>query len=193
METKRVRLTGRLQKQGRIRHPDFKKYSVKEVLSRLTDPKNPHPVDFNGTPVYMSKSKYRVFEKSHICAKCGLEAQYFILEKHGLWANKGNVFSISKDYRFHLMAIKEDGNVVEFTQDHILPKALGGINDLINYQTMCSNCNRSKGHKVEEADIGTMGKLLEELKGRSIPTNILPFQIKLQEVVNEYLIKKYRR
>ena len=189
MEMKRVRLTGRLRKQGRIRHPDFKEYSIEEVLSKLTDSKYTHPVYFKGTPVYMSKSKYKVFEKSHVCAKCGLEAQYFVLEKHGLWANKGNVFSMSKDYRFHLMAIKEDGSEVEFTQDHILPKALGGINGLINYQTMCSDCNLKKGHKIEEADVKVMSELLNKFKEDKTPNVSRVFKTKLQEVVDKYLIR----
>jgi len=186
METKRVRLTGRLQRQGRIKHPDFKKYGVREILDNLTEACSKDKINFDGTLVGLSKSKYRVFEKSHVCAKCGLEAQYFILEKHGMWMGKGNVYNISNEYRFHLMAVRGDGSEVEFTQDHILPKTLGGINNLINYQTMCMDCNSRKGHKVEERDLKVMSNILKELEIKHIPHEVrTPFHIKLIKIVNK--------
>ena len=32
--------------------------------------------------------------------------------------------------------------------DHIVPKSLGGINNPINYQTLCKPCNTNKGNTV---------------------------------------------
>lgn len=36
-------------------------------------------------------------------------------------------------------------NVTGFEVDHIMPRALGGIDGRRNYQLLCPDCNRAKG------------------------------------------------
>ena len=38
--------------------------------------------------------------------------------------------------------------------DHIIPKRLGGTDDISNLQAMCQHCNRSKGDELGVVDLG---------------------------------------
>lgn len=56
--------------------------------------------------------------------------------------------------------------------DHILPKRLGGTDDLSNLQALCQHCNRSKGDDLSVTDLGkslfqgyTSGNLDKMAKG----------------------------
>jgi len=48
--------------------------------------------------------------------------------------------------------IDENGDEILYTKDHIKPKSRGGKNNIINYQTMCYNCNLKKGDKFSIRD-----------------------------------------
>ena len=41
----------------------------------------------------------------------------------------------------------EDGVILEI--DHIIPVSKGGTSDLSNLRTLCKECNRGKGAKIE--------------------------------------------
>ena len=49
------------------------------------------------------------------------------------------------NYRCELCGIKADDKALEV--DHIVPKSLGGADDIINYQALCYSCNASKGNR----------------------------------------------
>ena len=49
------------------------------------------------------------------------------------------------NYRCELCGIKADNKALEV--DHIVPKSLGGADDLTSYQALCYSCNASKGNK----------------------------------------------
>ncbi len=76
-------------------------------------------------------------EKGCICRKCGLTGKYFALEKH------------IKSYLLHLYAVNDQNEEVLMTRDHIHPRSQGGINDLRNYDTMCTICNGIKSNHIE--------------------------------------------
>lgn len=50
--------------------------------------------------------------------------------------------------------------------DHILPKRLGGSDELYNLQAMCKHCNRSKGKQLSNQD------LVKSVAGAAITGNI---------------------
>ena len=79
--------------------------------------------------------RYRLFkDKGTICVTCGLQADYFKLER----------FPNDAGFHLNLYGIDHEGDEVLFTKDHIIPKAKGGPNTQANFQTMCSPCNATK-------------------------------------------------
>ena len=56
-------------------------------------------------------------------------------------------YSVFKRANFHceLCGIRADDKALEV--DHIVPKSLGGADDITNYQALCYSCNASKGNR----------------------------------------------
>ena len=54
------------------------------------------------------------------------------------------------NYRCELCGINAEDKALEV--DHIIPKSLGGKDDLTNYQSLCYTCNASKGNR-DDADL----------------------------------------
>ena len=80
-------------------------------------------------------ARYSLFKKKGtVCVTCGLEADYFKVER----------FPNDNGFHLNLYGIDHEGDEVLFTKDHIIPKAKGGKNNQENYQTMCSPCNFEK-------------------------------------------------
>ena len=93
---------------------------------------------FDGEEIKANSQRYQVFAtKGCTCCKCGLQAQYFALEKHD---NQDR-------YHLNLYGVNEKGKEILFTKDHIIPVSKGGKNALANYQTMCRICNEDKADK----------------------------------------------
>jgi len=100
--------------------------------------------EYCGVMVNMTSMRYRTFATKGLkCVQCGLEGSYFSLESHIY--KSGNRY-----YHFNLYAIDKVGDPVLMTKDHIIPKSLGGRNDLNNLQPMCVLCNQRKGHKIND-------------------------------------------
>ena len=113
----------------------IKVFSIKEGIAILSGKKkNKYSLD-------LTKDRYKCFlNKGYQCYMCKVKASYFALEK---------VSSSSYDgYAINLYAKKENGKDEYFTKDHLIPKSLGGKNDLSNYDTMCWTCNRKKGSSL---------------------------------------------
>jgi 5-methylcytosine-specific restriction endonuclease McrA len=92
----------------------------------------------------MESIRYKVFRQSLSCKHCGLRGEYFAVEKHihGYDASVENT-------RYHLNLYARVGDEeILFTKDHILPKSLGGKDDLENLQTLCVKCNHKKGNNI---------------------------------------------
>lgn len=97
-------------------------------------------VDFDGDLINMASDRYQTFSQSCRCAACEIEGIYFAKERHASHN--------TKNFHFNLYAIDDAGTEVLMTKDHILPHALGGHDDLSNYQTMCYRCNEKKRHQI---------------------------------------------
>lgn len=95
-----------------------------------------------GHRVKLTSSRLRLFlKKGVVCCRCGVEGNEFRLESHTV-----------EPPHLNLYAVSEDGKAILMTKDHILPKSMGGLNTLNNYQTMCQPCNGSKGSKLSPED-----------------------------------------
>ena len=92
---------------------------------------------FDGDEIKMTSGRYKTFKYTgHVCKKCGLVGKYFAKERHKT--------RTSEKYHFNLYGIHKHGYEVMLTKDHIKPKAEGGRDTLMNYQTMCVKCNGRK-------------------------------------------------
>lgn len=124
------------------------RFKIKEVFDLLGeedlktgkvlgfDKNSEHEIIVEGRRVYTMSYRYKLFyNKGCTCVECGRKGAYFKLVTTG-----------KKRAHFDLYA--EDG--VLMTKDHIIPKALGGANDMSNFQTMCEICNKRKGCKMPE-------------------------------------------
>jgi len=129
----------------------FKKYDIEEVLPFAVDPLLPNELvknkirrsseefqnsvyrNYDGNKVKMASWRYQVFKKSLKCVNCGIEGEYFQLERH----------IGDKSFHFNLYA-ELDGKPVLMTKDHIVPVSKGGKDEINNFQTMCSTCNGEK-------------------------------------------------
>ena len=87
-----------------------------------------------------NKEKYSLFLKKGLkCKCCGLKPYFISIETDN---NCKNGFAFLTVY----------GNIgktnIKMTIDHIIPKALGGRDEIDNYQILCEICNREKGDKI---------------------------------------------
>jgi hypothetical protein len=98
-------------------------------------------VELCGVKVKSTSQRYLVFKKSLVCVTCGIEGKYFAIEKTDKTA---------KFYHLNLYGINDEGKEVLMTKDHIWPVSHGGEDRLINYQTMCTHCNKNKGATLPE-------------------------------------------
>ena len=128
----------------------FGKYEINEVLDFLPyDEKGKHNRDipsfrkYENFSVCLKSLRYKTFKiKGTKCAKCGLEASYFILERQR--------HQKTTKVHFNLYGINKDGEEIMFTKDHIIPFSKGGKTDIKNMQTMCIICNGEKGNEMKE-------------------------------------------
>lgn len=108
-------------------------FTLEEVFSKLSEKRAEFIVDNQIYLVKMASQRYHVFKDCSTCVSCGLQGIKFLLEKH------------PNDNSPHLnLYAEEDGNLILFTKDHIKAKAKGGLDEMNNYQVMCSICNNLK-------------------------------------------------
>ena len=104
--------------------------------------------EIQGYLIKMTSVRYRTFAKKGCkCVRCGIEGTFFAIEQPE--NNKGN----NPDrYHLNLYAIKENGEEVMMTVDHIIPASKGGNRAVDNLQPMCINCNERKKDRSDEED-----------------------------------------
>lgn len=109
----------------------IRKYTIKEIFKWIDD--NPKRIYWETGDYRINLKRAKVFhKKGNVCVNCGVEGRFFALEK-----DKGG--GIHLDLYGYI-----DKEEVLITIDHIVPKSKGGVNKMINYQTMCKLCNEMK-------------------------------------------------
>lgn len=127
METKKILPTHN----GLVR---IKKYTIQEVFNWIKE--NPRRVYWEKDDYVINTKRAKIFYKKGVmCVNCGVKGEFFALEK-----DKGGGIHLDL---YGLI----DGEEVLITIDHIVPKSKGGVNKMINYQTMCKLCNEMKADK----------------------------------------------
>ena len=114
-------------------------YPVDEIISHVKAGRY-RQYQFGNIYIGLSKRRYKVFACSGTtCVECGIKARYFALER----------FRSQSKYHMNLYAVRF-GVERMMTRDHIQPVSKGGSNHLNNQQTMCIECNISKGDTENE-------------------------------------------
>lgn len=117
--------------------------TIKEVLDFIPKPKQAHKFkrkEYFGLMVNMTSQRYKLFKDKGIkCVHCGIQGAYFALERH---------HDKDTECHFNLYAVREDGEEVMLTRDHIVPKSKEGSNKMSNLQPLCEPCNQKKGNKI---------------------------------------------
>lgn len=78
------------------------------------------------------------------CIKCGIHGTHVVTYTH--------THEFRQKVRITIFCEINHGMRM-MTQDHILPRSLGGSNRMTNLQPMCENCNRKKQNKVSNQEI----------------------------------------
>lgn len=112
--------------------PLYFKYKIVEVKS------------LDELPEFANHERLKVFhQKGTKCIHCNRQATVIAKGK-----GRGS-------FHWDLYCEEPDGNYIPLTVDHILPKSLGGSNDIENLQPLCYPCNKKKGNKIQ----GTFSKI----------------------------------
>lgn len=115
----------------------LKTLTIEEVFGWIEA--NPKRIYWEKDEFVINTKRAKVFhKKGAICVNCGVKGKFFALEK-----DKGGGIHLD------LYGLIDDEEVL-ITIDHIIPKSKGGVNKLINFQTMCKLCNEMKADDSEE-------------------------------------------
>lgn len=116
----------------------LKTYTLEQIFKWIDD--NPRRVFFEDGEYRIRMNRAIVFKKKGLtCVSCGVKGLYFALEQ-----DKGGGIHLD------LYGMLDESEEVLLTIDHIVPKSKGGLNKIINFQTMCKICNESKADEYEK-------------------------------------------
>lgn len=114
----------------------LKTISIEEVFEWIE--KNPRRIYWERGDYVINCKRAKVFHKKGlVCVNCGVEGKFFALEK-----DRGGGIHLD------LYGLIDEEEVL-ITIDHIVPKSKGGVNKIINFQTMCKLCNEMKADSDE--------------------------------------------
>lgn len=123
------------------KHEILARFTVDEILALIPEEDGNYgrkiaiQTDFGPIYVSIASKKLLTFKQSLTCATCHAVGSYFLLVRNP--HAKG---------RASLELFTDEGKLL--TRDHIMPKSLGGGNEMSNSQTMCLMCNSQKGSKL---------------------------------------------
>lgn len=143
-----------------------RKLEIGEVLPFIPTER----ISFLGQEIKLESLRLECFaKKGTSCSVCGLQAQFFALEK-----NKKD--KTTNNYHLNLYGYDDAQKEVLFTHDHTIARSNGGKDCFENVTTMCGPCNWSKGvnenpHRVKtqtEISFGTLDIKHKESIGKYI-------------------------
>jgi hypothetical protein len=121
-------------------------YSVTHIHGLLKEAfsKGSNYITVGGTNIKIT-SKYHVHIKNNFtCISCGMQG--VVYRKEADYHKYRNQSYDNTKFHLNLYGIDSKGKYHLMTIDHIIPKSIGGQNELINYQCMCESCNKEKGN-----------------------------------------------
>lgn len=120
----------------------LRSYDPDSVLALVGPDNKPIEVNIDETQYKIKVSSLRLqcFKRSKVCTECGLVGTIISVDAFTIKSDQTGV-------HFNLYGEK-DGKSRLMTKDHIIPKSKGGPDHLDNLQTMCDQCNNTKGSTV---------------------------------------------
>lgn len=101
--------------------------------------------------------KFNVHKRDRGCKRCNTKLAYFSMVEH------------DGHKHIHPIGIDGEGNHVQLTIDHVIPKSKGGPNISENLMTLCFKCNSEKGNAPTQHDktkVYELNKLRDLIIGR---------------------------
>lgn len=123
------------------RYYTISKEDIESALRLLVKAKPLGKVIYKNYTMITDTDRYEnLYEHGCKCAQCGLEASFAAIEK--------NRYGKKAKYHLNVYGVAADGKELVLTKDHIYPRALGGYDNICNYQVLCERCNTKKGDKT---------------------------------------------
>jgi len=95
----------------------------------------------HGHKIKNSSDRYVLFDRDEkTCVCCGVKASFWALQ----YAKNSK---LTKPH-LNLYGLSENNEITLFTKDHKLPRSMGGLDKIENYQIMCVKCNSKKDNDV---------------------------------------------
>src|SRR5579859_623952 len=131
--------------------------SLEHGLAYLNEPRQERKIRDNWveSTSQSAKTRLKMFKNGQIrCVSCGLEGSHWHIERAindlvmPFSINLYGLVPISVGDINKPDEIKYTWDEVMLTHDHILPRSLGGSNNIANAQCMCEPCNNKKANFV---------------------------------------------
>ena len=135
----------------------FGEYPILDFLPKLQQALPSSKIVLKNINVNCKSVRLQLFANRDCeCVCCGKRADKFVLEK----LNPDDILP-----HLNMYGRRDNGTLLLFTKDHILPRSLSGSNALFNMQIMCADCNSKKSYKIQLWDIVAIAKQL--IKGQA--------------------------
>jgi HNH endonuclease len=139
-------------------------YTSDQILPLLGYGKGKEEFRLPNGKSYMVKvgtARLECLRRNQACVWCERVGNFFVLEASGNPTPHLNLYHRGKD------------GMIMMTQDHILPVAWNGTDDVENLQTMCAKCNQAKGTLTPLQFVCKMtqwplAKMMEKIEGRLV-------------------------
>lgn len=126
----------------------------------------------NGISITMSDTSQVSIRGDFTCIGCNMKASYVVIAK--------NVHTSSANQKyipFYYIVDYKNGELKKLTKDHIIPRSLGGSNNMSNYQCMCEVCNGKKSNFLYGFDVdGLVNERIAEEQNRIMADIIAEFE-----------------
>lgn len=159
----------------------FAQYPLDEILPYIGNHrKTVLNTAFGPFRVKTSTNRLRCLKRNQNCVNCNKIGSLWLLQIHQeVHHNKTACFIENCEWcaitpperksspHLNLYAVGAKGGLTLMTQDHIMPRCMGGSNNLNNLITMCFNCNRKKGSLTPEEWEKSRYNILNRMKRKT--------------------------